>query len=488
MAGPMVIDCFSGIATARLALHRLGVKPDLYLYSEVDDRAISVIQQNFPDCINLGDLLNISVKHYERMEDLPDSICNREILHRLNESEIIVEIVQPPQSISRSKKKKPIISTNAKARTIRSRSHLDYSEQVPSSEFGENIYLPYGFRLFKCKDRERMPQLSKTNSLQSEFWCKKIYGYKARNVTKGESSLLTDRRLGRISTSTSQSESDSKATSEKGSHPRPKNNTIKTALQTGNAMENSIRDNRDRYNFHLASPITAISGQGMTFYFTGVFDLLIGSPPCQAFSISGKREGFKDPEGEKMLYFINFFHQTPKRFFLMENVSMPLDCIETISNELGSEPYWIDSMVFSAQRRLRCYWTNIPVDCVPLSNSPLVLKDILEPDDLDHDWKDIDKYTPDLQKRISRRIKPRSSKAYTLCKNSRALGAAGTTTIQHPETGLVRMLTVKEMERLQTLPDGYTASCKFDSVRRGMIGNAFTCKVIEFLLKNAISG
>jgi DNA-cytosine methyltransferase len=51
----------------------------------------------------------------------------------------------------------------------------------------------------------------------------------------------------------------------------------------------------------------------------------------------------------------------------------------------------------------------------------------------------------------------------------------------------VRKLTPIECERLQSMPDNYTAGCS-DSQRYKMCGNAFNCKVIEHILKQTLGG
>ena len=209
-------------------------------------------------------------------------------------------------------------------------------------------------------------------------------------------------------------------------------------------------------------------------------DLLIGGPPCQPFSVGGKRRMFSDPRASLLRKFIEIKDAVKPTWFLMENVSMPIGCINEISDAIGVDPIWLDSAAFSAQRRLRAYWTNIPVGRFP-EPSKVTLGDILEEDQGQFSWRESCDFCETLQKRIEGRILRLDQKAYTLCKNSRSLGASGMTTIQRPD-GKFRMLTVVEAERLQTLPDHYTAACTYHTIRRALIGNAFTAKVIEYIL------
>lgn len=52
------------------------------------------------------------------------------------------------------------------------------------------------------------------------------------------------------------------------------------------------------------------------------------------------------------------------------------DIQDAISDELGVKPIMIDSQIFSAQRRKRLYWTNIPVGKLP-EDKGILVKDVL---------------------------------------------------------------------------------------------------------------
>ena len=49
-------------------------------------------------------------------------------------------------------------------------------------------------------------------------------------------------------------------------------------------------------------------------------DLIVGGPPCQAFSTAGKRASFQDPRGNVFLHFIDLISQLKPRYFVIENV------------------------------------------------------------------------------------------------------------------------------------------------------------------------
>ncbi|MBV8887349.1 MAG: DNA cytosine methyltransferase [Chroococcidiopsidaceae cyanobacterium CP_BM_RX_35] len=57
-------------------------------------------------------------------------------------------------------------------------------------------------------------------------------------------------------------------------------------------------------------------------------DLLIGGPPCQAFSIVGSRQGLADPRGQLIFDFVRFVAELRPTAFILENVPN----LQTISN------------------------------------------------------------------------------------------------------------------------------------------------------------
>jgi len=52
----------------------------------------------------------------------------------------------------------------------------------------------------------------------------------------------------------------------------------------------------------------------------GQLDLLVGGPPCQTFSTTGKRASVQDPRGTLLWQFLRFVQELQPKFFLMENV------------------------------------------------------------------------------------------------------------------------------------------------------------------------
>lgn len=49
-------------------------------------------------------------------------------------------------------------------------------------------------------------------------------------------------------------------------------------------------------------------------------DLIIGGPPCQAFSTAGSRKSFDDDRGNVFLHFLNVATEISPKYIIMENV------------------------------------------------------------------------------------------------------------------------------------------------------------------------
>lgn len=55
-------------------------------------------------------------------------------------------------------------------------------------------------------------------------------------------------------------------------------------------------------------------------------DLIMGGPPCQAFSTAGKRKGFNDDRGNVFLKYIDLCLELKPKYFVIENVRGLLSC------------------------------------------------------------------------------------------------------------------------------------------------------------------
>lgn len=217
-------------------------------------------------------------------------------------------------------------------------------------------------------------------------------------------------------------------------------------------------------------------------------DLLIGGSPCQSLSIttSTKRQNL---DGKSKLFFeyVRVFNEVKPKWFLLENVaSMKDECKDIISSYMGVQPILINSHDFSAQDRPRLYWTNIPVAEIP--TCALVLGDIMQNDvdekyyyDCGFDFHGFDKCVCATLHINGHDILKRVHSPYHKCHTLTAV-CGGNQQKKVWDGGLVRKLTPIEYERLQTLPDNYTA-CVSDGARYKALGNGWTVDVIAHIFK-----
>lgn len=223
--------------------------------------------------------------------------------------------------------------------------------------------------------------------------------------------------------------------------------------------------------------------------FKGI-DLLIGGSPCQSLSIvqSQTREHLN---GKSKLFFefVRAMREAQPRWFLFENVaSMNDESKRIISEYLGCQPIYIDSGDFSAQQRPRYYWTNIPVTPVH-EVSKLVLRDIMETDVDEKYFYDHPLEAVDMSKQVCARMVYKNHEIHKRilnpdfkCHTLTTVGG-GNTHKKVMDHGRARKLTPLEYERLQTLPDHYTAGVS-NTARYTAIGNGWTVDVIAYILSH----
>ena len=171
------------------------------------------------------------------------------------------------------------------------------------------------------------------------------------------------------------------------------------------------------------------------------------------------------------------------KYFLLENVnSMSDEAKEEITRHLGVEPILINSQLVSAQSRKRLYWTNIPNVTQP-EDKHIKLQDILE-----YGYADREKSLciarryagcKGSQSYLCRRYFGKSF--YQLAFTNKEDSYFKDNEIPHT---IARQLTCVECERLQTLPDNYTAVIKSENDRIEAIGNGWTVDVIAHIFKN----
>lgn len=250
-------------------------------------------------------------------------------------------------------------------------------------------------------------------------------------------------------------------------------------------------------------------------------DLVIGGSPCQGFSRAGKCLNFEDPRSKLFFEYVDILNDIRKKNpdvrFLLENVKMKTEWSDIISEHLGVQPIEINSKLVSAQNRLRVYWTNIPNVQIP-EDKGIKLLDILEQPKDGKEFiacngvlfdSSISEASRKLVQRVGDeiRISQSTKQGFIVAENGDGVNLAfptsksrrGRVIKQKSSTvdcacnicvlqdSVIRRFTIRELERLQTLPDGYTEGFS-RAVAQKAIGNGWTVDVIAHIFSELKEG
>lgn len=214
-------------------------------------------------------------------------------------------------------------------------------------------------------------------------------------------------------------------------------------------------------------------------------NLLIGGSPCQDFSRgNATRDGLQGEKSGLFFEYLRLLKECEPKYWLLENVIMSDADYMTISEYVGTEPVRINSALVSAQLRDRLYWTNIGPAyydlfgnrkcAIPLpQDKKIMLKDILT-----SGYTDRDKSRALLES-DSRPLR-------TLEKMWHRYNSTGFTTVVFESPDLdwqkgLRYLNQTELERLQTVPEGYTNKLKRNDAAC-LLGDGWTVDTIAHIL------
>lgn len=225
-------------------------------------------------------------------------------------------------------------------------------------------------------------------------------------------------------------------------------------------------------------------------------DLIIGGSPCQGFSFAGQLLNFEDNRSKLFFEFVRLLNEVksinPNVKFLLENVKMKKEHQKVISDFLGVEPISICSSNFSPHNRPRLYWTNIKgMSSMSRVKTGLVLKDIIGGDVHDKLYLNEKQIELGYKKNAAQTFKTGSKCGpvefpTSVSKKGKCLTVVnikGSRECNHiqDEKG-IRILTRRERERLQTVPDGYTDVVSENKAFE-MLGNGWTVDVIVEFFK-----
>jgi site-specific DNA-cytosine methylase len=219
-------------------------------------------------------------------------------------------------------------------------------------------------------------------------------------------------------------------------------------------------------------------------------DLFIGGSPCQGFSLAGKQLAFKDPRSKLFFEYVDILQHiqsvNPNVKFMLENVRMRKDYLDAISKLLGVTPIKVDSALVSGQTRTRFYWCNW--NTTQPQDKGIVLQDVLESGVVDRDkahcidanyWKggNLKSYYVKNRRQLVFECEQRAGDCEHVLDDAYRREPICTNKKHY------RKLTPLECERLQTVPDGYTAHVS-NTQRYRMLGNGWTVDVVAHLFSN----
>lgn len=213
-------------------------------------------------------------------------------------------------------------------------------------------------------------------------------------------------------------------------------------------------------------------------------DLLIGGSPCQDFSIANKER--KGLEGEKsgLFYeYVRLLKEVKPKFFLLENVSMDDYSYEVISEEMGTYPVKINSSLVSAQLRKRLYWTNIGDEKFDLFGKRYC--NIPQPQDKNIKLQDILENGYTSREKALCLLESESRPLISKEKLYRRATKFGFINIVYDNkecrfSDSLRILSQKELERLQTVKEGYTSILTRNQAAC-LLGDGWTVDVIAHI-------
>lgn len=234
-------------------------------------------------------------------------------------------------------------------------------------------------------------------------------------------------------------------------------------------------------------------------FMRGGYDLLIGGSPCIYWSVATvvnknkSRETTTSGIGWNLFsHYVRIKNEVQPKWFLFENnASISDEVKDGITKQLGVEPILIDSADFSAQKRQRLYWTNIPI--LPWTPNPVTFADIM---DSEYELsRSIEQYKDTIiWSKDKMQVKwDTSGKGYYSQQNRAKLPNQKWSTVCASRAEckgnvwlgdyMIRSVTISELEKLQTLPIGYTSCLKNKELRGRGIGNGWTVDAVAHIFK-----
>lgn len=243
-------------------------------------------------------------------------------------------------------------------------------------------------------------------------------------------------------------------------------------------------------------------------------DIIVGGPPCQGFSMAGKRDK-KDPRNSLFMEYIKYIDYFKPKAFIMENVigilsmrtKMNEKVIDIIMSKFENDYecvlcklYASDFYVPQNRRRVIIIGVRKDLNIIPKEPKPRVSKDKRKPvgdillprDEIDDKYylskkaidgiirrkKDCVENGKGFGAQFLRLTKP----SYTI--SARYWKDGYDALVKYSDTE-IRRLTITELKRIQSFPDDYEILGSNKEIIM-QIGNAVACKFAKYLGKHLI--
>ena len=207
-------------------------------------------------------------------------------------------------------------------------------------------------------------------------------------------------------------------------------------------------------------------------YNVGHIDLMVFGSPCQSFSRCMKtdmRVGLEDRTRSGLFFeCYRILKEVNPTWWLLENVvSMKAEDRDYLSECMGVEPIRINSKLVCAALRDRYYWTNIPCITQP-EDKGISLQSILTSGYADREKARTLLVSDSRPLRDKQKMLHRYKKFGTIIWEEKG------------NDDSIRYLNQTELERCQTVPEGYT-KCLTRNEASNVLGDAFTVDVIAHI-------
>jgi DNA (cytosine-5)-methyltransferase 1 len=264
----------------------------------------------------------------------------------------------------------------------------------------------------------------------------------------------------------------------------------------------------------LCKDLTTFSPQHFQELHNTPIDLIVGGPPCQGFSIAGRRDT-TDPRNSLFMEYVKYINYFKPKVILMENVMGILsmktgkkeNVIDIILGQLGVHYNCIVTKLYASdfevpQNRRRIIIIGVrkdlgvmpttPVSVLTVENRIPVKQVLLPRDQIDQSYYLSEKALTGIQnKKIKSKEKGAGFGAQILDMDKPSFTIPARywkdgydALVRYSDTE-IRRLTIQELKRIQTFPDDYSIEgSKKDIIMQ--IGNAVPCRFAYHLGKHVI--